>query len=112
MVRFMAAGYGNDIEEKGHGVLDPFIGNYVEIYFNNNSFAGRLIGIEDGSGILNPHMACRYNKDGKRTFSLVDEASLVRITDRVGIIPTTRESLEGNCVSRNKHEEENDKKKD
>ncbi len=92
----MTNGFGLD---SGEEVWKEYIGRYVVIYpsMHQATFSGKLTRIEDGYGILHPHISGHYDKEKGLIRHLVNEDSKVDMTHLVAIEPTTRKSIEASC---------------
>lgn len=84
------------------GIFDEFTRKYVMIYYGNNTFGGKLVGIEENHAVLNPHIRTDYRGELPKRF-LINERSKVFLVG-ASIEPKTKGDLEGFCKYLNKLE--------
>lgn len=84
--------------------LDRYIGKYVIIYPISGSVftAGKLVSKEDGWVVLNPFQGGRYDPEKGLERRMINEDSLINITNIHAVEPTTKESLEAYCEWNNR----------
>ena len=94
----MGNGFGLDNKEV-EKEYQEFIDEYVEIspLMGHERFRGRLVRIEKGHAVLNPHYSQEYNNEGAK-YSLKDKNQKVNLMVPFAIRPVTREDLEALCV--------------
>lgn len=92
----MIEGFGLN---RGGESWEEYIGGYVIIYpaTHQGSFSGKLVRVEEGYGILNPHQSGYYDKEKGLVRCLVNKDSKIDMTHIVAIEPTTKKSLEEAC---------------
>ena len=66
-------------------------------------FAGVLVRINEGWGVLNPSVVVRYNKNNLPTKQIEEENTFIRLEDILGIIPISKQDLERFCERFNKN---------
>lgn len=85
-------------------VIEKYIGEYVYLYYPQQSFGGRVKEVKDGWVTLNPFQGAIWDPEKGLTRKLIDKDSGVSMMGIIGIEPTTKESIEGYCEYSNKHQ--------
>jgi len=99
-------GFGYD---KVVSVYDQYIGKWIIINsMNGVNSAGKLVGIDEGYMVLNPHQGLKWDPEKGMSRGLVKENSLVESSKIASIDPTTRRDLEAFCTFKNNEEEKRD----
>lgn len=93
----MANGFGLN-ERETEEEYREYIGKYVEIkpLTGHERFYGRLIRIEGGNAVLNPHYSQGYSELGAR-YVLLTKNQKVSLMVPFSIRPTTKKDLENLC---------------
>lgn len=91
--------------EKEENIFQRYIGRYVVIYpmQGSRSFAGKLVSLKDGYGILNPFQGATYEPEKGLVRKMIYDDSVVPILG-AAVEPASIKDLESYCDSVNKPE--------
>ena len=91
--------------------IEKYIGQAVVIHAGSGSisYSGRIVRIEDGWLILNPHFAGHYDPDNGLVRHLVKEDAIIRADTILSIEPTTLTHLQAYADYSNTHKDKKDK---
>ncbi len=86
-------------------IYGEYIGKYVILFpAQGSSYSGKLVNIEKGHAILNPHQGAEFSKTKGLTRKLIPKNAKVRLEYIITIEPTTKEDLEAYCEFQNEQD--------